>query len=47
MKTIVYETKVDSWAAMRDRIFAAADHIRNHRHSISSDIESLLIGAEN
>jgi len=30
MKTLVYETKVDSNAALRDRIFAAAEHIRNH-----------------
>ena len=46
-KTLVYDTKVDSRAALRDRIFAAADHIRNHRHNISSAIESLLIRAEN
>jgi len=47
MKTFVYETKVDSRAALRDRIFAAADHIRNHLHNISSATESLLICAEN
>jgi len=47
MKTLVYETKVHSWAALRDRIFAVADHIRNHRHNISSATESLLIRAEN
>jgi len=46
MKTLVYETKVDSRAALRDRIFAAADHIRNHPHSISSATESLLIRVE-
>ena len=28
MKTLVYETKVESRAALRDRIFAAAEHIR-------------------
>jgi len=47
MKTLVYETKVDSRAALRRRIFAAADHIRNHSHNISSATESLLIRAEN
>ena len=47
MKTLVYETKVDSRAALRDRIFAAADHIRNYPHNISSATESLLIRAEN
>ena len=41
------ETKVDSRAALRDRIFAAADHIRNHPHNISSATESLFIRAEN
>ena len=46
MKTLVYETKVDSRAALRDRIFAAADHV-NHPHKISSATESLLIRAEN
>jgi len=30
MKTLVYETKVESRAALHDRIFAAAEHIRNH-----------------
>ena len=47
MKTLVYETKVDSRAALPRRIFAAADHIRNHPHNISSATESLLIRAEN
>jgi len=47
MKILVYETKVDSRAALRDRIFAAAVHIRNHPHNISSATESLLIRAEN
>ena len=47
MKNLVYETKVDSRAALRDRIFAAADHIRNHPHNISSSAESLLIRAKN
>jgi len=47
MKTLVYETKIDSRAALRDRIFVAADHIRNHPHNISSATDSLLIRAEN
>ena len=34
MKTLVYETKVDSRAALRDRIFAATEHIRNHAFSL-------------
>jgi hypothetical protein len=47
MKTLVYETKVDSRAALRDRIFAAAEYIRNHPDNIASAIQSLLIRAEN
>jgi len=47
MKTLVYETNFDSRAALCDRIFAAADHIRNHPRNISSATESLLIRAEN
>jgi hypothetical protein len=46
MKTLVYETKVDSRAALRRRVFAAAQHIRNHPH-ISSATESPLIRVEN
>ena len=30
IKTLVYESKVDSRAPLRDRNFAAAEHIRNH-----------------
>ena len=30
MKTLVYKTKVESRAALRKRIFAAAEHIHNH-----------------
>ena len=41
----MYETKVDSRAALRDRIFA--EHIRNHPNNIGSAIQSLLIRAEN
>jgi len=47
MKTLVYETKVDSRAALLDRIFAAAEHIRNHPNIISSATQSLLMRAEN
>jgi len=47
MKTLVYESKFDSKAALRRRIFAAAEHKRNHPHNISSATESLLIRAEN
>jgi len=47
MKTLVYEIKVDSRAALRDHIFSAAKHIRNHPDNIASAIQSLLIRAEN
>ena len=43
MKTLVYETKVDSRAALRDRIFAAVEHNRNHPNNIASAAHSLLI----
>jgi len=47
MKTLVYETKVDSRAALRDRIFAAAEHICSHPKHIGSATESLLMRVEN
>ena len=47
MKTLVYETKVDSWAALRDHIFGAVEHIRNHPDIIASATQSLLMRAEN
>ena len=47
MKTLVYETKVDSSAALRRRIFAAAQQIKNHPHSIACVTRSLKIRAEN
>ena len=47
MKTLVYETKVDSQAALRDRIFGATEHICNHPDIIASATQSLLIRAEN
>ena len=47
VKTLVYETKVDSRAAPRDRIFAAAEHIHNHPDNIASATQSLLMHAKN
>ena len=47
MKTLVYETKVESRAALHDRIFAAADHIRNHPDNVASATQSLPMRAEN
>ena len=47
MKTLVYETKVDTRAALRDRIFAAAEHIRNHPVNIASATQSLMMCAKN
>jgi hypothetical protein len=46
MKTLVYESKVESRAALRDRIFAVAEQIRSNPHNIASAIQSLLIRAE-
>ena len=45
MKTLVYETKVDSRAALRDRIFGAEEHIRNHHDNIVSATQFLLMRA--
>ena len=47
MNTLVYETKVDSRAAQRDRIFAAVEHIQKHPNNIGSATQSLLMRAEN
>ena len=47
MNTLLYETKVDSRAALRDRIFSAAEHIRNHPNNIAAATQSLLMRAEN
>jgi len=47
MKTLVYETKVDSRAALRDRIFPAAEHIRIIPSNIGSASQSLLMRDEN
>jgi hypothetical protein len=46
VKALVYETKVDSRAELGRRIFAAAEHIRNHPHSIASTTQCLLMRAE-
>ena len=45
MKTLVYESKADSRAALRDRIFAAAEHIRNHPNNIVSATQSISLDA--
>jgi len=47
MKTLVYETKVDSRAALRRRIFAAAWQTKNNPHNIACATWSLKIRAEN
>ena len=47
MKTLVYETKCQSRAALGDRIFAAAEHIRNHPDDVASATQSLLMCAQN
>jgi len=46
MKTLVYETKVKSRAALHNRIFAVAEHIRNHPANVASATQSLLMYAE-
>jgi len=46
MKTLMYETKVDSRTALRHRIFAVAEHIHNHPDNFASATQSLLICAE-
>jgi len=47
MKTLVYETKVDSRAALRRRIFAAAEQTKTHSHNIDCATGMLKIAAEN
>jgi len=47
MKTSVYETKVESRAALHDHIFAAAEHIRNHPDNVASATRSLFMRTEN
>ena len=43
MKTLVCETKVESRAALRDCIFAAVEHIRNHPDNVASATQSLCV----
>ena len=45
-KTLVYETKVDSRTALHHRIFAAAEHIRNHPDNSAAATQSLVMRAE-
>jgi len=47
MKTLVYESIVESRTALSDRILTAAEHIRNHPKNIGSANQSLLMRAEN
>ena len=47
MKTLVYETKAVSRSTLHDRIFAAAEHTRNHPDNVASATHSLLMRAEN
>ena len=47
MKTLVYKTKVESRAALRDHTFAAAEQLRNHPDNIAFATQSLLMCAEN
>jgi len=42
----VYENKYEERAALHDRIFAAAEHIRNHPENAASATRSLLMRAE-
>jgi hypothetical protein len=47
MKTLVYESKVNSREALRHRIFALPEHTCNNPDNIASDTQSLLMSAEN
>ena len=46
MKSRVYETNVESRAALHDRILAAAEHKHNHSDNVASSSWSLLMRAE-
>ena len=41
MKTLVYKTKVESRAALRNRIFTEAEHMRNHPDNVASATQSV------
>jgi len=47
IKTLVYETKFETRAALHGRIFAAAEHMCNHSDNVASATRSLLMRAEN
>jgi len=47
MKTLIYETRVNSRAALHHHIFASAEHICNHPDNVASATQSLLMRAEN
>jgi len=47
IKTLLYKTKVDSRAALRLLIFAAAKQIKNNPHNIACATGSLKIRAAN
>jgi len=47
MKMLVYETKVESRAALGDRTFVAAEHICNNPDNVASATQSQLLRSEN
>jgi len=47
IKTLVYETKVKSKAALHHRIFAVAECFHNHPDNIASATQFLMMHAEN
>ena len=47
MKTLVYQTKVESRVALRDRFFATAELTRNHPDNVASATHPRLMRAEN
>jgi len=46
MKTLVYEAKTESRAALYCRVFAAIEHTQNHPNSIKSTTFSLMTRTE-
>jgi hypothetical protein len=46
MKTLVYEAKTESRAALYCRVFAALEHTQNHPNSIKSTTSSLMTRTE-
>ena len=47
MKTLIYESKVESRATQHNLIFDAAEHIRNQPDNVASTTRSLIMRAEN